>query len=271
VIGLEHGSLIYINYTAKIKDTGEVLETTWEEEAKKLGIYNPSSRYTPKLVVVNEGWVLKGLDEALTKAKVGEKLTVEVPPEKGFGHRDPSKIRLIPLRKFGDKAAQLKVGDEVEVDGKIGVVRLIGSGRVSVDFNHRLAGKTLIYEVEVVKELIEKEEKAKALIARRLGLEESKVNIAFEDEKAIIDLPEEVFFAEGLQYIKRAITFDLFKYLEDVKEVIFQERFKAPPAEEKKEEKEEEKEEEKGEVKEEKAEKPSEPEAQTTSAEEASS
>lgn len=258
MVDLKHGSLIYINYTAKIKDTGKTLETTWEEEAKKLDIFNPSSRYAPKLVVVDEGWVLKGLDEALLKAKVGEKLTVEVPPEKGFGHRDPSKIRLIPLRKFGDKAAQLKVGDEVEVDGKIGVVRLIGSGRVSVDFNHKLAGKTLVYEVEVVKELVEKEERAKALIARRLGLEEAKINVTFEDEKAIIDLPEEVFFAEGLQYIKRAITFDLFKFVKDVKEVIFQERFKAP--EEEKEEKGEEKTGEAGEQK-----------VQMTSVEEASS
>ncbi len=222
MVNLEKGSLIYINYTVKVKDTGEVLESTVEEEAKKLGIYDPNAKYAPKLVAVGEGWVLKGLDEALLKAKTGEKFVAEVPPEKGFGLRDPSKVRLIPLRKFGEKAAQLKAGDEVEVDGRVGIVRFIGSGRVQVDFNHRLAGKTLVYDVEVVKELTEKEEKAKALIARRLAMEEDKVVISFENGKVRVRIPEELYLAEGLQYIKRAIAQDLFKFLDEVFETVFE-------------------------------------------------
>lgn len=225
---MEKGALIYINYTVKVKDTGEVLETTIEEEAKKLGIFDPNARYAPKLVAVGEGWVLKGLDEALLKAEAGKKFAVEVPPEKGFGPRDPSKVRLIPLRKFGEKAAQLKAGDEVEVDGRVGVVRFVGSGRVQVDFNHRLAGKTLIYDVEVIKELVKKEEKAKALIARRLAIDEDKVTISFENGKARIEIPEELYLTEGLQYIKRAIAQDLFKFLADVFEVIFEETYTSP-------------------------------------------
>ena len=34
----EKGTLVYVNYTAKVKDTGEPIETTVEEEAKKLDI-----------------------------------------------------------------------------------------------------------------------------------------------------------------------------------------------------------------------------------------
>jgi len=225
---LEKGALIYINYTVKVKDTGEVLETTVEEEAKKLGIYDPNAKYAPKLVAVGEGWVLKGLDEALLKAKAGDKFTVEVPPEKGFGPRDPSKVRLIPLRKFGEKAAQLKAGDEVEIDGRVGIVRFVGSGRVQVDFNHRLAGKTLIYDVEILKELVEKDEKARALIARRLAVDEGKVSVSFEDGRARVKVPEELYLAEGLQYIKRAIAQDLFKFLDDVYEVVFEETYSSP-------------------------------------------
>lgn len=228
MVNLEKGALIYINYTVKVKDTGEVLETTIEEEAKKLGIYNPNAKYIPKLVAVGEGWVLKGLDEALLKAKTGEKFTVEVPPEKGFGLRDPSKVRLIPLRKFGEKAARLKAGDEVEVNGRVGTVRFIGSGRVQVDFNHRLAGKTLIYDVEILKELVKKDERAKALIARRLAIDEDKVSVSFEDGRARIKVPEELYLTEGLQYIKRAIAQDLFKFLDDIFEVIFEETYSSP-------------------------------------------
>jgi len=36
---LEKGSLIFVDLTARVKDTGEVIETTLIDEAKKLGIY----------------------------------------------------------------------------------------------------------------------------------------------------------------------------------------------------------------------------------------
>ena len=61
-MSFEKGTLIYVNYTAKVKDTGEAIESTVEEEAKKLNIYDPERRYEA-LVSVGEDWVLKGLDE----------------------------------------------------------------------------------------------------------------------------------------------------------------------------------------------------------------
>ena len=62
---LEKGSLILVDYTAKVKDTKEIFETTNEEEAKKSDLYDPTRRYEPRLVSIGEGWVLKGLDELL--------------------------------------------------------------------------------------------------------------------------------------------------------------------------------------------------------------
>jgi peptidylprolyl isomerase len=84
---LEKGSLILIDYTANIKDTNKIFETTIEEDAKNSDLYDPTRKYGPKLVSVGEGWVLKGLDEALAKANNGDKFEVEVPPDKGFGER----------------------------------------------------------------------------------------------------------------------------------------------------------------------------------------
>ena len=150
---MKPGSLILLNYTTKIKETGEVIETTWEDVAKSSKLYKEGAKYRPILVAVGKGWVLKSLDEELLKLNVGERKTIELPPEKAFGPRDPAKIKVIPLRKFGDKAKDLHVGDEVEIDNRIGTVISIGSGRVQVDFNDRLAGKTIIYDVEIVKEI----------------------------------------------------------------------------------------------------------------------
>ena len=140
---LEKGSLILIDYTAKVKDTNVTFETTREEEAKRSDVYDPTRRYEPRLISVGEGWVLKGLDEALSEAKMGDKLSIQIEPNKGFGERDTSKVRMIPLRKLGDKADEIRVGDTIELDERMGIVRFIGSGRVQVDFNHRYSGRTL--------------------------------------------------------------------------------------------------------------------------------
>ena len=89
---LEKGSLILIDYTAKVKDTNVTFETTREEEAKRSDVYDPTRRYEPRLISVGEGWVLKGLDEALSEAKMGDKLSIQIEPNKGFGERDTSKV-----------------------------------------------------------------------------------------------------------------------------------------------------------------------------------
>ena len=62
-MALQKGDFILINYTAKVKETNEVFDTTYEEVAKKEHLYKEGEIYEPKLVVVGEGWVLKALDD----------------------------------------------------------------------------------------------------------------------------------------------------------------------------------------------------------------
>ena len=87
---------------------------------------------------------------------------------------------MIPLRKLGDKADEIRVGDTIELDERMGIVRFIGSGRVQVDFNHRYAGRTLIYDVDVTKKLDDDNEKVSSLIRRRLPIDEQKIEFNIE-------------------------------------------------------------------------------------------
>jgi peptidylprolyl isomerase len=223
-MSIEKGALIYVNYTAKVKDTGEAIESTVEDEAKKLNIYDADRTYGPRLVAVGEGWVLKGLDEEITKMATGERKTVELTPERAWGDRDPTLLRMIPLRKFGEKADEMRVGDAVEVDNRIGIVRFIGSGRAQVDFNHRLAGKTLAYEVEVVSTVDSDEDKIRSLIKRRFpGEVGEKMEFAWETTDVTVDVPEAAFLAEGLQVIKRGTANDIEHFIPSVKKVTFRE------------------------------------------------
>jgi peptidylprolyl isomerase len=217
------GTLVYVNYTAKVKDTGEPIETTMEEEAKKLEIYDADRRYEPRLVAVGEDWVLKGLDEEIAKMDVGEKKTAELPPDRAWGGRDPTLLRMVPLRKFGDKADELRVGDEVEMDNRVAVVRFIGSGRAQVDFNHRLAGKTLIYDIEAVRKVEPGEDTIRSLIKRRFPGEGEKLEFTQRDGEVAVTIPDEAFLVEGLQFIKRGIANDVLHFIPEVRKITFTE------------------------------------------------
>jgi peptidylprolyl isomerase len=229
------GSLILVDYTAKVKDTNEVFETTVAEEAKKHLLFQENLKYQPKLVSDGESWVIKGLDDALANTKPGDKLTVDVTPDKGFGDRDPGKVRMIPLRKLGEDAEKVSVGDTIEVDERTGVIRFIGSGRVQVDFNHRFAGRTIVYDVNVIKSLESNEDKIAAILKRHLPVEDSKIASKLTGNALDITVPEEVFGAEGLRIIKHFIQTDIFKFVPTLEKVNFIETFSNKKAEKPKE------------------------------------
>lgn len=217
------GSLILVDYTAKVKDTEEIFDTTIEEEAKKHSIYEPNVKYQPKLVSIDEVSypVLKGLDEALAKTSTGDKLTVEVTPDKGFGERDSGKVRMIPIRKLGEDAEKVSVGDTIEIDNKRGIVRFIGSGRVQIDYNHKYAGKTILYDVNVVKALDSPKEKIEGILQNRLPMENTKINFELKDNQVDIDIPEDILRADGLQIMKHFIQLDIFKFVPTLEKVCF--------------------------------------------------
>ena len=91
---MKKGDLIRLEYTGKIKETGEIFDTTSEEIAKREDIYNQNARYGPVPIIVGGKKIIEGIDEALLKMNVGEEKTIEVPPKKGFGERSPKLMKL---------------------------------------------------------------------------------------------------------------------------------------------------------------------------------
>lgn len=230
-MALEKGDFVLVDYVAKVAETGEVFDTTLEDVSRREGIYQEGGIYEPKLIVIGEGWVLKALDEALLNLELNKTATIEIPPEKGFGNRDPEKLKMYPLRKFIAQGITPRVGMRVEVEGKVATVRAIGAGRVQLDFNPPLAGKTLIYEITVKKKLETLEDKIKALIHRRIPqIDIEKFSLEIGDDSIAINLPEEAFYIEGLQIIKRGIFLDVQKFFPEKRIVRFIEVFKKEEA-----------------------------------------
>jgi|YelNatPaOPRAMG01_1025707.scaffolds.fasta_scaffold12893_7 peptidylprolyl isomerase len=223
---LQKGDFIKIDYTLTVKETGELIDTTIEEEAKKHNKYEENRKYTPELIILGEGWVPKGLEDALFEMEAGGERIIELAPEKAFGPRDANKIRTISLRKFKDRRG-LTVGARVEVDGKIGVVKSIGAGRVVIDFNPPLSGRTLIYSVKVLEKITSDRERVVELIRKRLPVAKAEdFSVEISEKRVRIRLPEEIFLAEGLQYMKRALFNDITNHLGGIEEVVFEEVLK---------------------------------------------
>jgi len=225
------GDFVLVDYVAKVVETGEVFDTTIEDVARKEGIYKEGALYEPMLVVLGEGWVLKTLDESLTGLELNQKANIEIPPEKAFGLRDPEKVKLYPLRRLRARGIRPQVGMRIEVDGRLATVRTIGSGRVQLDFNPPLAGKTIAYEVTVKKVLETEDEKIRALVHRRIpSVEIEKFDIEVGETEVTINIPEEAFYVEGLQISKRGIWMDLQKFFPEKKTLKFVEVFKSEPS-----------------------------------------
>ncbi len=144
---IKNGDFIELDYTGKLADDGTVFDTTMEDVAREAGL-DPKAQYRPAIICVGEGQLLRGLDEYLEGKALG-KHTIGIPPEKGFGKKDTKLLKLIPKQKFKDGKLEPRVGLEVNVDNHYGVVRSVSGGRITVDFNHPLAGRDLVYEVDV--------------------------------------------------------------------------------------------------------------------------
>lgn len=215
---MNKGDFILIDYVARVKETGEILDLTLEDVAKKEKFVRSDGIYEPMLVVVGKNWVLKGLDEELEKMNVNETKVIEIPPEKAFGKRDPKKIKVVSVRELPKEGGPIRVGSIVTVENDEGIVLSIGGGRAVIDFNHPLAGKTIIYEV-TVRGVIEKlEDKITALLARRIrGLDKNKIQIQKVNDEVTIQLPSDILTIENIQYALKGVADDIKELLPDVR------------------------------------------------------
>jgi FKBP-type peptidyl-prolyl cis-trans isomerase 2 len=219
------GDFIRLELTGRVEETDEVFDTTDEELAQEEGIHQEGRSYGPRLVVVGEGWVLRGLDNRLPGLEEEEEVEIEIPSEDAFGQRDPDNVQMVPYRILRSKGVNPVIGQELEIDGRSAIIRSIGAGRVQVDYNHPLAGRKIIYNVRVTEILEDEEEKIRALIGRRfLGIEPEEFQLENMENKYTIEIPEQIFFSENIQIAKRGLALELLRFFPDLEEIDFLER-----------------------------------------------
>lgn len=213
------GDFIKVDYVGRIKDTGEVFDITRDEVAKKENVYNPKVSYKPVVLIVGADFIIKGLDEALKDMKIGEKRKVDIPPAKAFGERQEKLIRTIPLARFKEQNLNPLPGSVVNIGNMRGRIMSADGGRVKVDFNNPLAGKTLEYEIEI-KSIVEgANEKVEAVMKYFTGIEE--VDVVCKDGVAEIIIKRDV---DVVRPVKKMVSSAVIKWC-DVDKVRFVEVF----------------------------------------------
>jgi FKBP-type peptidyl-prolyl cis-trans isomerase SlyD len=137
---------------AKIADGTQVsLEYTLTLEDKTLMESNVGRE--PMTYQQGAHEIVPGLEKALEGVAKGEKKRVVVKPEEGYGQVDPKAFQEVKKSMIPEKAR--KVGAQLEAKSPDGqsmfpIVTEVKEETVTLDFNHPLAGKTLIFDVTVL-------------------------------------------------------------------------------------------------------------------------
>jgi FKBP-type peptidyl-prolyl cis-trans isomerase SlpA len=136
---IAEGTVVTLNFSLTLKD-GEVIDSTFDEE--------------PATFTVGDGSLLPGFEESVLGLAAGAKEVFTIAPEKGFGQHNESNLQIIKRDQFGDdiqleKGLMLSFADAQNAELP-GVVSEFDDKQVTVDFNHPLAGKEIVFEVEII-------------------------------------------------------------------------------------------------------------------------
>ncbi len=234
---VQKGDIVWLEYDAwTVNPNGAqiLFDTTHEEVAKKQGKFEEKKVYVEQPVIVGKDRLFKGLEEVLIGAKLGETKEVTIPPEKGAGARDARLVELKTEREFLRQEINPEVGLEVSMGGRRGTITNVAAGRVRVDFNNPLAGKTLKYVFKATKKAATPEERIRAVLDMDYGLAD-QFKIHLEGDVAEIRLPDVCKTDEKWFVSKFRVVADL-REVSDAKLTRFTEEYerKEPKKEEEK-------------------------------------
>ncbi len=152
-----------IEYSAWNASDNRLVSTTDEKKAKAEDIYDGNAVYGPTLIILGSGGTISGLDKELRGMGLGETKKFTFAPSEAFGDRHEELVKVMPLSAFRSREMEPYAGMRVNIDGTSVIVKSVNSGRVVVDANHPYAGKSITYEVKIVKNITSESEKIEAL------------------------------------------------------------------------------------------------------------
>lgn len=129
---------VTLHFALKL-DSGDVVDSTFEKK--------------PATFKVGDGNLLPGFEQAIYGLKAGDKRSLSISPEQGFGQGNPQNVQVMPRSQFQDMELSeglLVIFNDAANAELPGVVKAFDDNQVTIDFNHPLAGKALSFEVEII-------------------------------------------------------------------------------------------------------------------------
>jgi len=134
---IENGKVVTMEYSLCLEDGTRI---------------DSSEGKPPHMYLHGAANVVPGLEVALAGHSVGAELDVKVLPTSGYGRRNDELVHMVPREKF--PPGELKIGMRFHGEGENGpsVLRVVGLNdtHVTIDANHPLAGKTLVFSVKIL-------------------------------------------------------------------------------------------------------------------------
>lgn len=129
---------VTLHFALKL-DNGDVVDSTFDKN--------------PATFKVGDGNLLPGFEQAIYGLKAGDKRSLSISPEQGFGQGNPQNVQVMPRSQFQDMELSeglLVIFNDAANAELPGVVKTFDDNQVTIDFNHPLAGKALSFEVEII-------------------------------------------------------------------------------------------------------------------------
>ena len=135
---IKEGASVSVNYTGRLED-GTIFDTSIQEGR------------TPLTAKLGEGKLIPGFENGLIGMSIGEKKTIEIEPSDAYGELNEEMIQEVALTQVPEN---VKVGDMLQGQNQYGPVQVtvkeVNESTAVLDMNHPLAGKKLIFDLEVV-------------------------------------------------------------------------------------------------------------------------
>ncbi|HTY43724.1 MAG TPA: peptidylprolyl isomerase [Patescibacteria group bacterium] len=193
-MALKNKDFIEIEFTGKTKE-GELFDSNIKEDLEELHRgHNHEIDTKPFIFCLGEGMFLRSIDEFLIgKPDSNFPATYEISlsPEKAFGVRNSQLIQMVPLKVFMQNDTRPVPGMMFNIDGRVAKILSVSGGRVIIDFNNPLAGKSVSYKIKVLRKVEDLNEKLKSFIEflfkRDMKYEINEKKLILHVEKPMVD------------------------------------------------------------------------------------
>lgn len=189
---MKEGDVVRFDYTLWLDGEKKPLDTSQEEVAEKQGIHRDGKVYAPLTVTLGRRQIIPGLEAKLLDMKKGDEASITLKPADAYGERDIKKMKDLPMAEFRKQKVQPQVGMEINLEGGKGTIVRVAGGRVRVDMNHDLAGKTLRYDIKITDAVTDLTGKVDAVCGYLFPMGGHTVEVV--EKQVILELPDQAKF-----------------------------------------------------------------------------